>query len=266
VAQRPAVLVPTLMADAHSWAQVVDALPGRVLLPVELPGHGLRRNEDFSFAEAVNGTLRALDQVSDGSAVHLVGSGLGAAVVLSAALAEPTRVQSVLVAGFVPARGTSGDERLLVTKAALTRLGVDAFVEEYLNDVLGAGGDDVRSQLTAAMSTVRAEVILQALGSAVTWRLAAWPRSGPPAGVIHASQDIRVSEPMARGFALELRGEIIRLIGPGHLAYLEEPGPFAEAMNRFHALTERAAGDRGDSNGYEAPPVRSDGEQRGEQV
>lgn len=265
-AQRPAVLVPTLMADASSWAGVVAAIPGRLLVPVELPGHGARRNEDFSFAGAVNDTLRALAQVAHGSAAHLVGSGLGSAVALSAALAEPTRVLSVLVAGFVPARGTSGSERLRATEAALTTLGIDAFVEGYLDEVLSPGKDNIRSQLTVTMSAVRPKAIVEALGSALTWRLAAWPHSGAPAGVIHASQDIRVTEAMAREFARELHSDIIRLTGPGHLAYLEEPGPFAEAMNRFHARIESAASERHASSHLEAPPARNDGDQRGEEA
>ncbi len=153
-AQRPTVLVPTLMANASSWAQVVAAISGRILVPVELPGHGLRRNEDFFF---------------DGSTVHLVGSGLGAAVALSATLAEPTRALSVLVAGFAPTRGASGKERLLATQSALTRLGTEVFVEGYLNEVLGPAGDSLRAQLTVAMSTVRPKVIVEAFTSALTW-------------------------------------------------------------------------------------------------
>ncbi len=263
-AQRLAVLVPTLMADASSWADVAAAIPDRLLLPVELPGHGLRRAEDFSFAGAVTDTLHALDQVAHGYPVHLVGSGLGSAVALSAALAEPTRVLSVLVAGFVPAQGTSGNERLRATEAAVTKLGMDAFVEGYLDDVLSPGAGKVRKQLVATMSGVRPKVMLEALGAALRWRLAAWPPAAPPACVIHASRDIRVTEAMAREFARVLHGDIIRLRGPGHLAYVEEPRPFAEAMDRFHARIESAAIEGGTFNQVEPDPRGSGRDRLGE--
>lgn len=251
------------MADAASWSDVVAATPGRRLVAVELPGHGLRSNEDFSFAGAVSDTLCALHQVAHGSAVHLVGSGLGATVALSAALAEPASVLSVLVAGFVPARGTSGNERVRATEAALAKLGTDAFVAGYLDDVLSPVGDKIRTELTVTMSTVRPSVIVEALGSALAWRLGTWPRSGPAAGVIHASADIRVTEVLALEFARELRAEIIRLSGPGHLAYLEEPAPFAEEMNRFHARIERAAGELVTTTPVDARPARIDADPLG---
>jgi len=56
----------------------------------------------------------------------------------------------------------------------------------------------------------------------------------------------------AREFAHELHGDITRLPGPGHLAYVEDPGTIAEVMNRFHTRIENTASERDTSNGRQA--------------
>lgn len=140
----PVVLIHGIRLSGAAWTEVVDHLPrDRVVAPIDLPGHGRRRGEPFSFASATAAVHDAIDAV--GGRAIVVGHSLGGYVAMAAAAHEPDHVAGLVVAGAtcVPRHGATapflvahrvlstwsdGGERVSarVLRAALPRRTVDA--------------------------------------------------------------------------------------------------------------------------------------------
>jgi pimeloyl-ACP methyl ester carboxylesterase len=106
----PVLLVHGSGTSAASWAPLMQQLPGRRLLAVDLPGFGLSDAHDYRGrplrAHAV-AQMRSILDALNLCHVPVVGTSLGGWWALSLALAEPSRVDAVASLG-VPALAFPG--------------------------------------------------------------------------------------------------------------------------------------------------------------
>lgn len=105
----PVVLVHGLRTSRTMWRAQVEALTraGRTAVAVDLPGHGERVDEPFTFDEAVATIRRAVDEV--GGRALVVGLSLGGYVAIAHAARHPEQV-----AGLVAASCSTRPRRVLV--------------------------------------------------------------------------------------------------------------------------------------------------------
>jgi pimeloyl-ACP methyl ester carboxylesterase len=93
------VAVHGAVVNGAAWGGVRDALPAAIGFDaIDLPGHGTRRDEPFTFARA----LAALDATLaryDGRDVVLAGDSLGGYLALAAAARTPLRLRGVVAGG-----------------------------------------------------------------------------------------------------------------------------------------------------------------------
>ncbi|GAA4912334.1 pimeloyl-ACP methyl ester carboxylesterase [Stackebrandtia albiflava] len=157
----PVVFIPGIRVTGSMWRPQRDALGARrAVTAVDLPGHGVHRDREFTMAEAVRVVIDAVDRLDRGPAL-LAGASLGGYVAFAAAASRPERVAGVVAVGstalVTPARirpyrlmaalsGRTGDavQRLLLRLALGTRAAAD----------LTAGGlhTSVVPEVLAAMS------------------------------------------------------------------------------------------------------------------
>lgn len=115
----PVVLVHGLRTSRTMWRAQVEALDraGRTALAVDLPGHGERVDEPFTFDGAVATVRRAVDDV--GGRALVVGLSLGGYVGIAHAARHPEQV-----AGLVAASCSTRPLPLLVGGWALAARGI----------------------------------------------------------------------------------------------------------------------------------------------
>ncbi|WP_420837423.1 alpha/beta fold hydrolase [Agromyces laixinhei] len=97
------VFVHGIRLNRAAWVEVIDHLPPEsVATAVDLPGHGSRRGQHFSFEAAGEVVLEAIDRV--GGRAIVVGHSLGGYAAMASASREPERVAGLVVAGATYAR------------------------------------------------------------------------------------------------------------------------------------------------------------------
>jgi pimeloyl-ACP methyl ester carboxylesterase len=96
---RPIVFVHGTRTSAEIWSQQVDAMGsvGHVCVAVDLPGHGTRIDERFTFSGAMETIDRAVDRCE--TRPLLVGLSLGGYAALAYAADHPDRLAGVMVSG-----------------------------------------------------------------------------------------------------------------------------------------------------------------------
>jgi 2-succinyl-6-hydroxy-2,4-cyclohexadiene-1-carboxylate synthase len=233
---RPRIaLVHGFTQTSASWgdvpARLVDG--GREVVRVDLPGHG--------GSAAVSGDLwRSADLVAGcaGRAGYL-GYSLGARVCLHVALAHPELVERLVLVG-----GTAGlrtaDERAArradddARAERLERIGLDAFLDEWLSQPLFAGldaeGRGIESRRTNTVAGLAAS--LRMVGTGTQEPL--WERLGElamPVLCVAGADDAKfaaVADEMAA--AIGGNASVALVPGAGHTAHLEQPGAFWDAV------------------------------------
>jgi pimeloyl-ACP methyl ester carboxylesterase len=200
-------------------------------IAIDLPGHGVRSHERFSLARAVEVVAEAIDDTATRRAV-VVGLSLGGYVAMALAAAAPAHVQGLVVAGAtaepvgwraVPVRALAGSMDL-AAGSRLEALQARFFRRRYapaLADPIIAGGF-----WTAAGATALRAIA----GESFKPRLAAYPG---PCLIVNGEFDF-VFRPGSRAFASAARdGRRVRIAGASHLANLDRPAAFNEAVRRF---------------------------------
>ena len=203
----------------------------RTLAP-DLPAHGTRSDEPFTVdgaADVVSALIR--DHARDGRAV-VVGLSLGGYVAMALAAREPERVRGLVVSGAtaepvgllsLPFLGLAAvmdrvdDERLDRLNAWFFRTRYPAAIAEPIV----AGGFWSRGGAAALRVLV---------GERFIPRLAAYPG---PTLILNGDLDVvfRAGAPAFAAAARDARR--VRLAGASHLANLDRPAAFSEAVRRF---------------------------------
>jgi len=208
----------------------------RTIAP-DLPAHGSHADEPFTLdgaADAVATTIR--DHATRGQAV-VVGLSLGGYVAMTLAARHPERVRGLVVAGataeplglwMLPflARAALMDR---IDASYLDRLDRWFFRTRYpsaIADPILAGG---------FWSAGGADALRAVIGERFTPRLASYPG---PTLILNGEYDLlfRLS---ARKFAAARNARRVRLAGATHLANLDRPAAFSEAVRRFARSLDR---------------------------
>lgn len=253
----PLLLLHTWGGDAATWGPAVRHLgaDGRHLKALDLPGHGARGAEPFTVDGAVDTALSAYAEGSEDTTgsgdsvrpvdttgpenatgpVDAVGSGLGALVALALAQRHPDRVRSLTLVGFPPAGGAEAARRPADTRAALERDGAAIFARNYVDSTLLSADPAHRDLLRGSMAGTRPEVLIDSLRATLGWTEHTGPGPlGLPCLVLRGARDHRVPAAAAEALAERLGGRGAVVPGAGHVAYLDEPEAFADALTAFH--------------------------------
>ena len=215
------------------WAAQQAALGGefRTIAP-DLPAHGARADEPFTLDGAAEAVAAAIRAEAPGGRATVVGLSLGGYVAMTLAAREPGLVSGLVISGasaepvgpltlpfgvFATIMDGVADERL-------DRLNAWFFRWRYppaIAEPIVAGG---------FWSHGGAEAVRSLVGQRFIPRLAAYPG---PSLIVNGEFDV-VFRPGARAFAAAARdGRRVRLGGASHLANLDRPAAFSEAVRRF---------------------------------
>jgi pimeloyl-ACP methyl ester carboxylesterase len=214
------------------WAVQQAALAGEFrTIAMDLPAHGSRSGDPFTLdgaADALSGVIR--DHA--GGRATVVGLSLGGYVAMALAALEPDRIRGLVLSGataepvgprMLPylalARSMDG-----IDEARLARYNTWYFRRRYpaaIAEPIVAGGFWTRGGAVALRSLV---------GERFVPRLAAYPG---PTLILNGSLDLpfRLFAPTFAAAAQDVRR--VRLAGASHLANLDRPAAFSEAVRRF---------------------------------
>jgi len=220
-----------LTGSCWSAQQAALGAEFRTIAP-DLPAHGTRADQPFTLdgaADAVAAAIRTL--APDGRAI-VVGLSLGGYVAMHLAAREPDLVSGLAISGataepvgllklpfglFAPIMDGVADERLDRLNAWFFRSRFPPAIAEPIV----AGG---------FWSHGGAEAVRSLVGQRFIPRLASYPG---PSLIVNGEFDV-VFRPGARAFAAAAQdARRVRLGGASHLANLDRPMAFSEAVRRF---------------------------------
>jgi pimeloyl-ACP methyl ester carboxylesterase len=215
------------------WVAQQAALSGefRTIAP-DLPGHGSRAGERFTLAgasDAVAAAIRA--HAADGRAI-VVGLSLGGYVAMELAAREPDLVRGLIVSGATaePAGRLAlpfvafGMALGRLEWARIDRLIAWSFRRRY-------GPEIAEPIIAGGFWSVGGSVAVRSLvGERFIPRLASYPG---PSLIVNGQLDV-IFRPGARAFAAAAHdATLLHVRGAAHLANLDRPAAFSEAVRRF---------------------------------
>lgn len=232
---------------AHGFTQTRDcwgALPSRLVesgwavVRVDLPGHGRSGRAEADLGEAADRL-----GVTGGRATYL-GYSFGARVALHLALARPDLVERLVL---VSATGGIDDPHERAARRTrdealadrIERVGVDAFLEEWLRQPLFAGlnADTDCHQARRENAAAGLAASLRRCGTGTQEPL--WARLGEltmPVLVVAGQLDTKFAASARRLAAGVGPGASLALVpDAGHTPHLEAPGPFCEVLSTWLA-------------------------------
>ena len=215
------------------WAAQQAALSGEFrTIAIDLPAHGARAHEPFTLEGAADVVAAAIRYHATGGRAVVVGLSLGGYVamalaarepgpirglVLSGATAEPVGLRSLLYLALAGVMDRVEDERLDQVNAWFFRT---RYPPEIADPIIAGG----------FWSTGGAQALRAIVGERFIPRLAAYPG---PSLILNGQLDVifRLSAPAFAAAAVDARR--VRLAGATHLANLDRPLAFSEAVRRF---------------------------------
>jgi len=215
------------------WAAQQDALGGefRTIAP-DLPAHGARAGEPFTLDGAADAVSAAIGTHAPGGRAVVVGLSLGGYVAMTLAAREPDRVSGLVISGASAEPVGPLVLPILTLAAVMDRIDDDRldrvnswfFRQRYppaIAEPIVAGGFWSHGGAAALRALV---------GERFIPRLAAYPGTTL---ILNGDFDF-VFRPGAPAFAAAARDATrVRLAGASHLANLDRPAAFSEAIRRF---------------------------------
>jgi pimeloyl-ACP methyl ester carboxylesterase len=214
------------------WAvQTADLRADHRVIALDLPGHGALAGEPFTLAGARDQVIRVIDDAAAGRAV-VAGLSLGGYVAMEVAAAAPERVRALILSG---ATAEPTGIRMTPVRALAWLLGrfdgprLDALNAWFFRARFPAG---IAEPIVAGgFWSVGGATALRAIsGERFAPRLAAYPG---PTLLINGEFDLpfRLFAPSFARAAQQPRR--IRLAGATHLANLDRPAAFDQAIRTF---------------------------------
>lgn len=225
------VLVHGFTQTGQSWAPVVPAIEGaghEVAAPDVPAGEGL-----WPTAEALAGI---------GGRGTWMGYSMGGRLALHVALQHPDVVRRLVLVGATggiddPVDRATRRESDEALAARVERIGVDAFLDEWLAQPLFAGLPDDAAGLATrrANSVATLAAHLRLLGTGVQEPL--WHRVAAlaiPVLVVTGERDTKFTDVGIRLVeAIGANGSMAVVAGAGHACHLEQPAAFLDAVLPF---------------------------------
>ena len=233
-ADRPAIVfLHGTRVTGAMWAQQQAVLAGRFkTIAPDLPAHGTRADEPFTLDAALDVVAATIRDQAPGGRAVVVGLSLGGYVAMAVAAREPELVRGLVVSG-----------------ATIEPVGLVALPYLAFAGAIDAAAGDRFDRLNAWFFRSR-------FGPAIADPIVAggfWPRGGAMALRAIAGQRFIPRMAAYPGKTLLLNGELdvpfrlgapafaaaardvrrIRLAGASHLANLDRPAAFSEAVRRF---------------------------------
>jgi pimeloyl-ACP methyl ester carboxylesterase len=226
------VFVHGMRMTGSMWAAQQAALSGEFLtIAIDLPGHGTRAGETFTLDGAADTVSRAIREHARGRAV-VVGLSLGGYVAMALAAREPERISGLVLSGATAEPVGLRSLPYLALARVIDEIDVDrlgrvnawVFRRRYpptVAEPIVAGGFWFRGGSTALRAVV---------GERFRPRLAAYPG---PTLILNGELDL-LFRLFAPSFAAAAKdGHRVLLTGATHLANLDRPAAFSEAVRRF---------------------------------
>ena len=214
------------------WTGQLAALAGEFrVVAVDLPGHGTRAAEPFTLETAAGAVSAAIHDETVGRAV-VVGLSLGGYVAMALAAREPERVRGLVLCGATAEP---------VGRRSLPYLALAAIMDGVEDGRLcRANAWYLRQRYPAAIAepiitggfwfTGGAAALRALSGEPFAPRLAAYPG---PTLILNGEFDPIFRLGAGRFAAAAVNVRRVRLAGATHLANLDRPAAFNEAVRRF---------------------------------
>jgi 2-succinyl-6-hydroxy-2,4-cyclohexadiene-1-carboxylate synthase len=246
----PVVLLHGFTATGASMVPLGRRLGGETIT-VDLVGHGAS-DAPFDVAHYTMGAmvsqLRALFDIVDVAAAHLVGYSMGARTALSFAAAHPDAVRTLTLIGGTPgiADAEESRERVRADEALADRIvrdGVPAFVDHWESLPLFASQrrlpEEERARIRAERLAQRAHGLANHLRGAGTGAMPSlWTRLGTvraPTALLVGALDPKFGA-IAAAMAARLPHAVVTVVDEaGHAVHLEDPSAVARAARALQA-------------------------------
>jgi pimeloyl-ACP methyl ester carboxylesterase len=222
----------TRVTGSMWWAQQTALARDFRTIAVDLPAHGTRSGEPFTLERATDAVAAAIRDHAAGGRAVVVGLSLGGYVAMSLAAREPQLVRGLVLSGATAEPIGLRSKPYLrlalvmdrVDRDRLARINAWFFRTRYpaaIAEPIVAGG---------FWSAGGASALRAIVGERFIPRLAAYPG---PTLILNGEFDFpfRLG---ARSFAAAAQdARRVRLAGASHLANLDRPAAFTEAVRRF---------------------------------
>jgi pimeloyl-ACP methyl ester carboxylesterase len=211
------------------WRPQLDALSGELDAGAEdLPGHGSRSGERFSFPVSLEAVRRAVG--TEGPAV-LVGLSLGGYVAIAAAAREPSLVSGLVLTGCSVDYSRRGHRLVAWTGEAFQRVWPKRMLREAQRAAFERRYPDLADDLVADHSWRGYADALRAARRIHWYECASAARQ--PVLVLNGSLDKPHVRAQAELLAHLREGRAQLIEGAGHLANLDRPEAYTAAVRSF---------------------------------
>ncbi|SJM51193.1 Beta-ketoadipate enol-lactone hydrolase [Actinomycetales bacterium JB111] len=234
----------SLGLDGGMWHEVRDCLPGSDIRTPTSLGHRGRAHEGAITLDRWTDDLTAFIDRECVGPVNLVGLSLGGIQAIHFAARHPGRVRALVVAdSFAYLPDDVARARIDGMRDRVGELGMAGHARAYLDETLTAPVAPVRvDELARSIGGLDAEVYLDVVRACFTADVRAdLADVASPTLVLIGERDEKTPMPAARAIADGIPGAQLRSIpGAGHLASIDNPRPFADALTAF--LTDETVG------------------------
>jgi pimeloyl-ACP methyl ester carboxylesterase len=243
----PICFIPGIGADARMFEPVIVRLePSFECIAWDLPGYGGTPLREYGFADLARRLAEDLDEMGH-DAAYVLGHSIGGMAALEFAHSFPHRLEGLILSGTTPAFGSrygTFEAEFLATR--LGPLDAGASMADLARaapaELLGSrAGPDAARRTEALLAQVPEDAYRQAIACLVTFdRREALNAITVPTLLIAGEEDrnapLRTMERMVTAMP---RAAIEVLRGVGHMAPLEAPEAFAQAVRYFIEETRR---------------------------
>jgi pimeloyl-ACP methyl ester carboxylesterase len=234
----PAVaLIHSLGTSVHMWSDLIAALKDHyTVIACDARGHGGSSGKgECSVASAAQDLKSVLDE-SGISECHLVGISAGGQVALTFAAQWPVAVKSLVLAdtSVKPIEGSS--QSVEATAEAIAYVSMEEFGTQYAAEtLLPSTALDVQDALAADIARANPKSYIQLMRSAALGDFRALTaKINQPTLVLVGESDGQAFYLEAESLAKNLPNAKFEIVASaGHLACLDNPAAFNEAVERF---------------------------------
>jgi 3-oxoadipate enol-lactonase len=244
-AGRPVVLLHGIGGSVADWAPQLEDLQDRHRV-VALDARGFGRSDRtygaMSFADYAADVIDVLDMI-DVERPIVVGLSLGGMIAQAVALADPGRIDGVVLCDTSAALDPPLVEALRLAQQLVISDGMGQVGELFLPSLAGPGVTEASHPWFAGFceSFRSTDPLVFSTGLGAIAGLDHLPRLGElrlPVLVVHGTEDLLLPMAHAEAIASVVPGSTLHpLEGVGHLSNLEAPDAFGAALETFLAAT-----------------------------